>query len=62
MNYLNVTYEQLLQDFKARLNSDPKFKNIGSATIYGMFMEMIAAVTEMTNFYVQRTAEESAER
>ena len=40
MNYLNVTYEQLLQDFKARLNSDPKFKNIGSATIYGMFMEM----------------------
>lgn len=59
MNYLNVTYEQLLQDFKARLNSDPKFKNIGSATIYGMFMEMIAAVTEMTNFYVQRTAEES---
>ena len=59
MNYLNVTYEQLLQDFKARLNSDPKFKNIGSATIYGMFMEMIAAVADMTNFYVQRTAEES---
>lgn len=59
MNYLNVTTEELLQDFKARLNSDPRFKNIGSAAIYGMFMEMMAAVADMTNFYAQRTAEES---
>lgn len=58
LNYLNVTYNQLLQDFKARLASDERFKNIGSSTIYGMFMEMIAAVTDMTNFYIQRTAEE----
>lgn len=58
MNYLNITYNQLLQDFKARLASDPRFKNIGSSTIYGMFTEMIAAVTDMTNFYMQRTAEE----
>ena len=59
MNYLNVTYEQLLQDFRARLNSDPRFKNIGSATIYGMFQEMLCACMDMTNFYLQRTAEES---
>lgn len=59
MNYLNVTTEELLRDFKTRLNSDPRFKNIGSATIYGMFMEMIAAVADMTNFYTQRTAEEA---
>lgn len=58
MNYLNVTYEQLLQDFRARLNSDPRFKNIGSATIYGMFQEMLCACMDMTNFYMQRTAEE----
>ena len=59
MNYLNVTYEQLLADFRARLNSDPRFKNIGSATIYGMFQEMLCACMDMTNFYLQRTAEES---
>lgn len=59
MNYLNVTYEQLLQDFRARLNSDPHFKNIGSATIYGMFQEMLCACMDMTNFYMQRTAEEA---
>lgn len=59
MNYLNITYEQLLQDFRARLNSDPHFKNIGSATIYGMFQEMLCACMDMTNFYMQRTAEEA---
>ena len=59
MNYLNVTYEQLLADFRARLNSDPRFKNIGSATIYGMFQEMLCACMDMTNFYLQRTAEEA---
>ena len=59
MNYLNITYEQLLQDFRARLNSDPRFKNIGSATIYGMFQEMLCACMDMTNFYMQRTAEEA---
>ena len=59
MNYTNITYEQILKSFKDRLAADPRFKNIGSSTIYGMFMEMIAAVTEMTNFYIQRTAEEA---
>jgi len=59
MNYTNITYEQILKSFKDRLAADPRFKNIGSSAIYGMFMEMIAAVTEMTNFYIQRTAEES---
>lgn len=59
MQYTNITYEQLLEDFKARLSSDPRFKNITSATIYQMFMEMICACMDMTNFYIQRTAEES---
>lgn len=59
MNYTNITYEQILKSFKDRLAADPRFKNIGSSAIYGMFMEMIAAVTEMTNFYIQRTAEEA---
>ena len=58
LNYLNITYNQLVQQFQARLKSDPRFKNITSATIFGMFTEMLAAVTDMTNFYIQRTAEE----
>ncbi len=59
MNYLNVTYEQLLEDFKNRLMADDRFKNIGSSTIYGMFQEMLLACMDMTNYYMQRTAEEA---
>ena len=59
MNYLNVTFNQIVQDYKARLASDPRFKNIGSSTIYGMFCEFLAAVTDMTNFYIQRASEEA---
>ena len=59
MNYLNITYEQLLLDFKKRLESDERFKNIGSSTIYGMFQEMLLACMDMTNYYMQRTAEEA---
>lgn len=59
MNYLNVTYEQLLVDFRKRLESDPRFKNVGSSTIYGMFQEMLLACMDMTNYYMQRTAEEA---
>ena len=59
MNYLNVTFNQLVQDYKARLASDPRFKNISSSTIYGMFCEFLAAVTDMTNFYIQRASEEA---
>lgn len=59
MNYLNVTYEQLLFDFKRRLESDDRFKNIGSSSIYGMFEEMLLACMDMTNYYLQRTVEES---
>lgn len=58
MNYTNITYEKLLNDFKARLESDERFKNLTSATIYQMFMEMMCACMDMTNFYMQRTAEE----
>ena len=59
MNYTNITFESLLEDFKNRLASDPRFANISSASIYQMFMEMICASMDMTNYYMQRTAEES---
>lgn len=59
MNYTNITFESLLEDFKNRLASDPRFANISSASIYQMFMEMICACMDMTNYYMQRTAEES---
>lgn len=58
-DYTRFTYQDMLEDFSNRLKADERFKNISSASIYGLFMEMIAASVDMTNFYMSRTAEEA---
>ena len=58
-NYVRITYQQLLEDFTARLKNDPRFKNMSSASIYYIFMEMLAATVDMTTYYMERTAEEA---
>lgn len=58
INYTNITHQDLLEDFTTRLQNDERFKNMSSASIYYLFMEMLAGVCDMTNFYMQRTAEE----
>ena len=57
-DYTRITYQQMLEDFTARLKNDPRFKNMSSASIYYLFMEMLTATMDMTNYYMQRTAEE----
>ena len=58
-NYTHLTYQQLLEDFTARLKNDPRYKNMSSASIYYIFMEMLAATVDMTTYYMERTAEEA---
>ena len=58
-NYVHITYQQLLEDFTARLKNDPRYKNMSSASIYYIFMEMLAATVDMTTYYMERTAEEA---
>lgn len=58
-NYTRITHQDLLEDFTARLKNDERFKNMSSASIYYLFMEMLAGTFDMTNFYMQRTAEEA---
>lgn len=59
MEYTNITFEDLLSNFKTNLAADKHFKNVNSATIFGMYMEMLAASTDMTNFNLQRMLEEA---
>ena len=58
-NYTRITYQQMLEDFTARLKNDPRFKNMSSASIYNLFIEMLVATADMTNYYIERTAEEA---
>ena len=57
-NYTRINYQDMLEDFTARLRNDERFKNMSSASIYYLFMEMLTGTFDMTNFYMQRTAEE----
>jgi len=57
-NYTRLTYQELIEDFENRLRNDPRFKKLTSAAIYNMFMEMLSGTMDMTNFFMQRTAEE----
>lgn len=59
LDYTRFTYQQLIEDFSTRLKSDERFKNMSAASIYQAFMEMLTSVTDNTNFYMQRTAEEA---
>lgn len=58
-NYTRITYQDLLEDFTTRLRNQPRFKNLSSASIYYLFMEMLSSSMDMTNFYMSRTAEEA---
>ena len=57
-NYTRINYQDMLEDFTARLRNDERFKNMSSASIYYLFMELLTGTFDMTNFYMQRTAEE----
>ena len=57
-HYTRFTYQEMIDDFTNRLKSDERFKKLPAASIYQMFMEMLTATMDMTNFYMQRTAEE----
>ena len=58
LDYTKVTLEQLLDQFRNRLLSDPRFKNLSAAAIYQIYMEMMSGTFDMLHFYLSRTAEE----
>lgn len=58
-NYTQITFQQLLEKFKDRLNTDDRFKNLSASSIYHMFMEMMSCTTDMINYYIGRTADEA---
>ena len=58
LDYTKVTHEQLLDQFRNRLLSDPRFKNLSAAAIYQIYMEMMSGTFDMLHFNLSRTAEE----
>ena len=59
LDYTKVTHESMLTDWNNRVLSDEQYKNLSQASIYSYLQEFIAGVLDLTNFYIQRTAEEN---
>ena len=58
-DYTKITHEGLLEDWNNRLLADERFKGLTQASVYQFFQEMIAGISDLSNFYLGRVAEES---
>ena len=59
LDYTKVTHESMLADWNNRVLADEQYKNLSQASIYSYLQEFIAGVMDLTNYYIQRTAEEN---
>ena len=59
LDYTKVSHTSLLEDWNNRVLSDPRYKNLSHASIYSYLQEFMAGIMDMTNYYIQRTAEEN---
>jgi hypothetical protein len=59
LQYSKLTYEDLIQQIQNKLNADPRFENFRESAIAQMLVEIFAGTTDLTNYYLQRRAEES---
>jgi len=59
LNYANLSYGELKQDIVSRMSQDPRFSNFTESQLYSVLVEIFAATTDFTNYYIGRRAEES---
>jgi len=59
LNFTKLTYSEILTQVNNKLASDPKFTNFRESSIAQIMLEIFAASTDMTNYYVERRAEEN---
>jgi len=56
--YTNLTYDNLKNKLDAILSGDDKFKNFVDSSLYKIIMNTFLGATDLTNYYIERTAEE----
>ena len=59
LEYTNISHESLLADWNNRVLADERYKNLSKASIYSYLQESLASIFDLTNYYMQRTAEEN---
>ena len=59
LDYTKLTHQSILDEWNNRILADERYKNLSKASIYSFFQEMFSGVMDLTNYYIQRTAEEN---
>lgn len=59
LQYTNLSYQEILEQVKSKLDSDPRFENFRESSIAATLIEIFAAMTEFNNYQIERRAEES---
>lgn len=58
IDYVNMTYDQMIEKIKNQLASDPKFANIRESGIFTTLVEIFLNAVDISNFYIQNQANE----
>ena len=56
--YTNVTQEDIVREITDRLSRDPRFDNYRESAIIQQLVEIFAGTVDISNYYLQRRAEE----
>lgn len=59
LNYTKLTHRNIISQINDKLSNDSRFKNFRESAIAKMLIEIFAGVTDFTNYYIERRAEES---
>ena len=58
LDYTKLTYSDIITQIRARLDADSRFENFSDSAIAKMVFEIFAATADLTNYYIERRAEE----
>lgn len=58
LNYTGLSYEDIKKQIDTSLKADSRFDNFVDSALYKSMMNLFAGSTDLTNYYVERTAEE----
>jgi len=59
LSYTGLTYNEMRDSVISRLAQDSRFANYSQSQLYSVISEIFLAATDMTNFYIDRRANES---
>ena len=58
LNYTGLTYEDIITVINSKISSDSRFSNFRESSIAQVILEIFAGTTDLTNYYIERRAQE----